>query len=369
MPSETPHVSYIKTFMNRTIVNHCPSFLKFTPLFWATNGVVQTILQYVLPVAKKRYARQMFAFSDGVESSLDWKYAEGKGIDAPIILCLHGLGGDSSSNYMKLFTNFCQENGYTSVVYNRRGHAKESLLPKVGTVSNASCIFPRHVNMSDMKEVVDIICKRFPNRKKFLVGFSCGGNLAINYLAHVGKDSPFKAAVVVSNGYNILVGAEVLKKNKYFNNVATNFMKDLLKERLDECKLIAKEKNMTIDWAAGLNSKSIPEFDTWVAKLYGLSLEEYYTQDSSHDKLKSISIPLLCITNNSDPFVHYKMNRYPNVWALSNSNIIYVETKSGGHIGWIESIGSEPWYIRLICEYINVFNHPELKNHNDKSPK
>lgn len=366
MPSEIPHVSCIKTIMNQTIVNHCPSFFKFTPLFWAKNGVLQTILQYVLlPVAKKRYARQMFAFSDGVESSLDWKYAEGFA-NAPIVLCLHGLGGDSSSNYMKLFTNFCQQNGYTTVVYNRRGHAKESLLPKVGNISNASCIFPRHVNMNDMKEVVDIICKRFPQRKKFLVGFSCGGNLAINYLDHVGKDSPFKAAVVISNGYNISVGSELLKSNKYFNNVATNFMKDLLKDRLEECKLIAKEKNMTIDWNVGLKAKSIPDFDTWVASLYGLSLEEYYSQDSSHDKLKSISIPLLCITNNSDPFVHYKMNRYPNVWALSNSNIIYVETKSGGHIGWIESLTKQPWYIRLICEYLYVFNHPEIDRMNKK---
>ena len=360
MPSEIPNLTYIKTANNQRIVDLCPTLKKFKPVFWAQSGEAQTYLQYMLPNKKTRYAREWVAFSDGVETSLDWKYAKNI-LSAPIILCLHGLGGDSSSNYMEIFTNYCQAAGYTTVVYNRRGHADSSLLPKVGNVADASCVFPRHVNMSDMVEVVTHICAKWPLSKKYLVGFSCGGNLAINYQAHVGDASPFAAAAAICNGYNILTGTlELSRENKRFNKIATDFLKDLLysknnkQVRLAEAMQIAKEKNIEIDWKAAKEAKSLPEFESCFAPSYGVTLEQLYLDDSSHDKLLHVKKPMLCIQNNTDPFIPVSMNRYPAIGALQNPNIFYVETKAGGHLGWIDSFFGTPWYIRVILEYFRV---------------
>ena len=355
MASEKPHVSCMKTTFNQNVIDHCPSLQKFKPVFWAQSGEAQTFLQKLLPIKGNRYAREMFAFSDGVETSLDWKYPKNI-LSAPIIVCLHGLGGDSSSNYMQLFTNLCQKSGYTTVVYNRRGHGDGSLLPKTGKIVDASCVFPRHVNMSDMIEVVDHICKKRPSPKKYLVGFSCGGNLAINYLAHVGDASPFVSAVSVCNGFNIFLGTHQLKQErKYFSKIATNFLKDLLtKKRLVEIQILAKEKNINVELKKAMAATSVPEFESYFVGSYGTTLESLYLDDSSHDKLNLIKNPLLCLQNNSDPFIPSSMNHYPSIWGLCNPNIFYVETKAGGHLGWIDSYFGTPWYMRLILEYFSV---------------
>ena len=122
--------------------------------------------------------------------ALDW--LEGPDMDesTPFILCLHGMGGHSQSRYLQLFTQSAKRRGYRSVVYNRRGHGGTSLLPvplqqqdaeeggagmtaaeskpevqqlqhqtsTMGGKSHASParpkIFPKHVNMDDMQEVV-----------------------------------------------------------------------------------------------------------------------------------------------------------------------------------------------------------------------
>ena len=59
---------------------------------------------------------------------------------------------------------------------------------------------------SPQVHVVEHIMRLYPDAPKYLIGFSCGANLAINYLAHVGNSSPFIASASVSNGYNILKG-------------------------------------------------------------------------------------------------------------------------------------------------------------------
>lgn len=345
-------ICYVKTPFNEGVVDVCSTLKQtFNPLFWARGGVSQTFLQQMIPCGNNRYSREIFAFSDGVETSLDWKYA--KNIrTAPIIVCLHGLGGDSGSNYLKIFTNYCQKVGYTTVVYNRRGHGGGSLLPKVGLIENASCVFPQHVNMTDMKEVVDYICKKWPNQQKYLVGFSCGANLAINYLAEVGMSSPFVSSIAVCNGYNIL---ELTKTNKYFNKIATGFLKDMLLARLKECQLIAQKKGFKIDWKAAKRAKSIQDFERCFVESYGHeSLESYYEKDSSHNKLHLIKKPILCIQNRSDPFVPESMNCFPAEAAKENPNIFYVETESGGHLGWIENVFKTPWYMKLMIEYFNL---------------
>ena len=140
--------------------------------------------------------------------------------------------------YLQLFTRAAVRRGYRAVVYNRRGHGGTSLLPAplpdgpslpgdvesplgvegktdrrdcgaltdvagraegAGTNAAAPKIFPKHVNMDDMEAVVSHLRASNPRAPMFLIGFSCGANLCIHYLATSGEDCPFIAAGSVSD--------------------------------------------------------------------------------------------------------------------------------------------------------------------------
>ena len=202
---EKPILSYIDIPQNENIIANCPSFKEFKPMPLCHNGIVQTMLQDKLPVPFKglyAYLPEIVSFPDRVCTTLDWKEGNFMHEKTPIIVCLHGLGGDSSSRYLEIFTNYCCQLGYRPVVYNRRGHGKGSLFPPSGSFqpgASGGKIFPRHVNMDDMDHIVKHIHKKYPNAPKYLVGFSCGGNLAINYIA---KEGIFQATVCICNGFD-----------------------------------------------------------------------------------------------------------------------------------------------------------------------
>ena len=65
--------------------------------------------------------------------------------------------------------------------------------------------------------------------------------------------------------------------------------------------------------------------------------------------------PLLCLANMSDPLLDNTLLSVPIVASRRNENIITVVTNKGGHIGWIESISREPWYSKVVFEYIGFF--------------
>jgi predicted alpha/beta-fold hydrolase len=350
---EEPQLTCIKTPFNQTVIDRCPSLKRFKPLLGARSGDAQTFLRHLLPVQKNRYAREMLVLPDGVETYLDWKYSNPARIrEDPIVLCLAAMGGDSNrSNHMNMFTNYCQSEGYTTVVFNRRGHGEASLLPKIGRVSDAACVFPRHVNLPDLVRAVEHICLKYPNNEKHLVGFSSGGNLAINYLAYKGDACPFLSAAVVCHCYDLRFSG--LSESWSFRDVTVNALKKLLKRRLPECQQIAKEKNVVVDWKAAKRASTVLEFDRCLAAAYGCgSVEELYAEDSSHDKLGSVKVPLLCVQNHTDPLVPPSMNLHPSVNAMCNPKIVYVETQAGGHLGFVESFWGIPWHAKLLVEYM-----------------
>jgi predicted alpha/beta-fold hydrolase len=138
-------------------------------------------------------------------------------------------------------------------VYNRRGHGNTSLLP-VRPSSIPPKIFPIHSNMDDMKAVVHHLVTRFPNAPLHIVGFSCGGNLLINFIAdEEGLPPNLGACVSVGNGYQINEGTRLLRgRDNVCDGIVTQFLKSVLEEGgiLAESKKLAKEANVSIDFKA-----------------------------------------------------------------------------------------------------------------------
>lgn len=80
----------------RTIINSCPALKSFKPAPWAPRGHSQTIWgAFVTTQDNYVYEREMVIMVDRVKVALDWCHPKGSAPvseDAPIVLCLHGIG-------------------------------------------------------------------------------------------------------------------------------------------------------------------------------------------------------------------------------------------------------------------------------------
>lgn len=343
--SEKPQIFTMTS--NESIVSKIDGILEYKPNILAKSGKAHTMLQIMSYLRFFNYEREYLYLRDGQLITLDWKYnVKYKNInDTPIILLLHGLGGNSQSPYLKKFTSVAINKGYKIVVYNRRCHNKD--------ISSINCVpFPKHVNMEDMEDVVNHIDILYPYAKKYLVGFSAGANLAIKYYAQH-MDNPFQACVSISNGYNIYKGLQLMR-DKQSINIVCNFIKDLLNKNTVYNIL---KYNPDIDINKVISSKTLIELEeNLVVPLYNYeSIEEYYNDDSCHHVIDKVSKPLLCICSRDDPFVNQKMIDVPINASMKNENIITIVTKSGGHIGWIDE-SFQPWYINIVLSYFDQIN-------------
>jgi len=357
---EIPQVTYALTHKNVEIVQRCPLLQSYKSVWWAVGPFSQTLLQRLYPISKKDstcYRRELFKLSfDNVELALDWKEDGMMDSTTPVIMCLHGLGGDSGSKYMQVFTNECMERGVRLIVYNRRGHADSNLMPE-DRGKHVPHVFPQHVNMEDMEEVVAHVHTLYPRAPKYLVGFSCGANLAIHYI--VKHPEMFKATVSICNGYDIWKLNELLlAHHPATNKLAARFLQDVLKRNLTQAKIIAKAQELDIDFDKAMSCKTLNDFESAVVfPAYGYtSLEEYYTAASCCKHLDNVTTPLLCINNQEDPIVPAELIDIPRIASTTNPNIINVETVHGGHLGWIDAYGKTPWYMKLVFEYFAASN-------------
>lgn len=107
----------------------------------------------------------MLCLKDGGEVALDW-LDNGCAADAPIIIILPGLTGESQAEYIKCLVAQSNQIGIKCVVFNNRGLGGMSLkTPRLYCAANCE----------DLSEVVNHVHKKFPNVRKGATGISMGG--------------------------------------------------------------------------------------------------------------------------------------------------------------------------------------------------
>lgn len=120
---------------------------------------------------------------DGGEVALDWQEA-GCAENAPIIIILPGLTGESQAEYIKCLVVQANCKGMKCVVFNNRGLGGMALkTPRCNYYINTKYIHGNIKNISvycaanceDLSEVVKHVHHRYPNVKKGATGISMGG--------------------------------------------------------------------------------------------------------------------------------------------------------------------------------------------------
>jgi predicted alpha/beta-fold hydrolase len=172
----------------------------------------------------------------------------------PMLVCLHGLTGGSHEIYLREVVAPVVEKGWAACVINGRGCALSAITTPQLFNSRSTW---------DVRQLVHDLTSMFPNRPLFAVGFSLGANILTNYVGEEGADCKLKAAVAVSNPWNLEVSCVVMKKTTlglhvYMRAMGKNMMG--LYNRHKEQIL----KNEGIDEEEVMKCKYLFEFDRYV---------------------------------------------------------------------------------------------------------
>jgi abhydrolase domain-containing protein 1/3 len=243
---------------------------------------------------QNRLDREVLQLNDGGEVALDWLVKD-CAPDAPVIIILPGLTGESQAEYIKCLVTQANAKGIRCVVFNNRG---------LGGVSLKTPRLYCAANCEDISEVVNSVHKKYPSVKIGATGISMGGLILGNYLA-VHADEAKKiitAAKIISVPWDVRKGCESIEK-PYLNSMLNSHLATALCNTVKQYDILFKDEHAW-DMDTVLKSKTIKEFDSSFTSIhfgYG-DVDNYYDQATLHNKLHRIKVPTLCLSAADDPF-------------------------------------------------------------------
>lgn len=376
-------------------------------LFVGTRGMVSSTAAYLGhgPSSRTGYLRfrEIFSMSqDGTRIAVDWEIQrqrqdKGRGdehtqqsetqntkqyilnglIRQPVVLILHGINNDSSFGYIKsLSRSFCNR-GYVSASMNFRGCGGEKLTSPRGYTAAYT---------GDLRSVVRQISARLDeNVPMFLVGNSLGANIMTKYLGEEGLFGTLPSCVsgAASLGNPLLIDSSIVKfpfsvlmalgvKKVFLENLKSiRGMKDSRSREILKNGFLAPTIS-TFDNAVApgmiRNNPYFP-FDTKVGYENG---EAYWFDASSYRFVRHISVPFLNITAQDD-FLVSRPSRNKLGFCLANPNVMIVETRCGGHLGWQETppdsaFGASSWADTAASDFFDAIRKANDEPFSGSSP-
>lgn len=328
----------------KKLIGKCSLIQKgFQPCLFLPNRTAQTLVAALFRFFPTvQYDREFVPTEDGGEVALDWEIG-GLELEAstPTVLILHGLVGCSESYYVVFLIDVLRKKGWRCAVLNARGCGGSVLkTPEPFCASRTE----------DLRETVKHIKKRFPTSPLLGVGFSMGANMVASYLGEEGVHSPIEAAVCISNPFDLScnIGKKPNLADSLFNPI---LVKSLTKYAMKHKEILGSK----VDEEALKKAKSVAEFDEiFFAKLFGYpSIEEFYRDGASANKIKGIGVPTLFVNAEDDPAAPGHV--IPRHLSKVNDNICFAVTKEGGHLAHLEdAFWRECWSDRVTSEYFSI---------------
>ncbi|XP_033252937.1 phospholipase ABHD3-like isoform X1 [Drosophila miranda] len=324
---------------------------KYWPTFWCVESRAQTVLASLLrskSLSRVNYRREILSLTDGGEVALDWM-DEDCNVNAPCILILPGLTGESQAEYIKCLVFAAKQSGMRVVVFNNRG---------LGGIELKTPRLYCAANCEDLCEVVQHVRRVLPAECKLgATGISMGGLILGNYLARKSEEarSFLSAAKIISVPWDVHKGSASIEKpviNSLLGRHLAGSLCRTLRNHLDIYREIYQDSD--IDIQRILRCKTIKEFDElFTAKQFGYAhVNDYYSDATLHNKLDQISVPLLCLSAADDPF--QPLDAIPVKAANQCTHVAIVITARGGHIGFLEGwwpSTRDQYMGRLFTEY------------------
>ena len=146
----------------------------YRPSCWLPGAHTQTIwASRVRYLPSPNTKKEQIELDDGDFLNLYW-LTEGNG---PIVIIVHGLEGDSSSNNVKAMFGVISRIGWNGVLLLNRN---------CGGFSNRLQRTYHAGETGDLDLVVNLVKTRFPNIQLMVYGYSLGGNTLLKWLGEKG---------------------------------------------------------------------------------------------------------------------------------------------------------------------------------------
>lgn len=320
--------------------------LRFREVIKMTQGGAKIAIDWEIPVNGERRSTKS---KDELRNEL----LKGP-IQDPVVIVIHGINNDASFGYMRSLARSFSNRGWNAASMNLRG---------CGGVELAT---PRGYNAAytgDLRNLVHHLSGRVAKDVPiFLVGNSLGASIMTKYLGEEGLSGTLPPCVsgAASLGNPVSINSSLVKFP--FDMVMALGVKKTILGHWKSFKQMTDPVYQSTIRAALLKS-TIAKFDETVApylqrnqafypysdRIGYKNGNSYWTDSSSYRLVRHIPVPLLNLTARDD-FLVSEPSRNKLGYLVSNPNVLVVETKCGGHLGWQESppetdsaFGSTSW--------------------------
>merc|ERR1711988_832676 len=350
--------------------------------FWGYSGHLQTIIQGVIsrlhcPLVNGH--RVSLRLTDGATVTYDLYHAieaHPQSDQGDFTLCVcPGIGNNSESVYIRRVVYNAQLNGYRVCVLNH-----------IGTLTTVPVTSPRifmYGNTADYAAMIKDVIRRFPSTNIVCVGFSMGGNLITKYLGEPRvKPSNIVAGISVCQGYDANRAMTLLLEWKGFRRLylyaMTEAMKSIIRRWQKFLFTDEVKRKIGVNERQVLNAATMNELDDlYTRRLAGFSnVTDFYNAMSCSNHLNNIQVPIVFINARDDPIVPPPLLEIVRDAALTHDNMIYIEQKFGGHLGFYEGgfVYSNPltWQDRMVVHIshalvADVKKSPDLEEDEERT--
>lgn len=263
---------------------------------------------------------------------------------APLVILVHGLGGDHRSAYLQRLAPQLRQLGFQVWRVDLRGCGQG--IDHAWKPANAGV-------SDDLAAVCRAALDQCPSRRIHLVGFSLSGNIVLKMLGEAAtgrghirvEPEQIASALAIAPPVDLHACADNmdrLSRRPY----TTFYLKHLDKQT-------RQRRNRWTQWQAVPMSpkvRTIRQFDArYTAPLSGFSgTDDYYTRSSAAQLLKKITTPTTILFDEHDPIVPAK-----SILAASfnEESTLLVPTRWGGHMGYF-GIGEDRQLVRWMECYV-----------------
>lgn len=305
----------------------------YTPPMLFTSRHLQTIIPSNFRKVNVNYSRQRISIANHDFIDIDWS----KNNSEVLGIVLHGYGGHSHRDHVMGMVKILNDNNIDAVAVNLRGQSGEP---------NNSIEWNHAGCTDDIKSTIDYINSKHNYKTIYLIGFSLGGNIILNYIGKEKYPSNIKKVATISVPCDLKSSSENVSRQFIYNSYFLSKLKVKIQQK-------SKKFPAKIDFKSFKTVKNLLDFDDlYTVKIHGFnSLDEYYNSSSCNNVLGKIDIPTMILNAEDDPFLGPKS--YPREIAKKNKNLFLEIPKYGGHTGFVLfNKENEYWSEKYIINFL-----------------
>lgn len=322
------------------------STVPFHPPWWLRNPHVQSIWASRLrrlPVLP--YRREKVETPDGDDLWLDHLETDPRDETRPRVVLLHGLEGSSEALYIRGMALELERHGCDVTAINFRSCAQDPGRPG-SWIPNRRPRFYHSGETSDLDHVIEMLRRRRPSAPIAAAGVSLGGNVLLRWLGEDPQRHRLAAAATISVPYDLHAGMLNLS-NGLARFYVVEFMRSL-RPKIHRMVESFPELRARVDLARASGARTFHAFDdAFTAPVHGFtSAEDYYAKASSITVLANLTLPVLLINAQDDPF--QPRSSLERMKSTVGHSVKVLDPPHGGHAGFLA--GSTPWSLASWAE-------------------